>query len=56
MSDDAWARPIQVNAKLQAALAAKLIPIVCIGETKEERLAEKTEAVLLEQLPGRWPA
>jgi len=42
----------QVNAKLKAALAAKLIPIVCIGETKDERLAEKTEAVLLEQLEG----
>ncbi len=42
----------QVNAKLKAALAAKLIPIVCIGETKDERLAEKTEAVLLDQLQG----
>ncbi len=28
----------QVNAKLRAALAARLIPIVCIGETKDERL------------------
>jgi len=42
----------QVNAKLKAALAAKLIPIVCVGETKDERLAEKTEEVLLEQLSG----
>ncbi|WP_337174033.1 triose-phosphate isomerase [Paludisphaera sp.] len=42
----------QVNAKLKAALAAKLIPIVCIGETKDERLGEKAEAVLLEQLAG----
>jgi triosephosphate isomerase len=42
----------QVNAKLKAALAVKLIPIVCIGETKDERLAEKTEAVLLGQLSG----
>jgi triosephosphate isomerase len=40
----------QVNKKLKAALDVKLIPIVCIGETKEERLAERTEAVLLEQL------
>jgi triosephosphate isomerase len=39
-----------VNKKLKAALEAKLIPIVCIGETKEERLAEKTEVVLEEQL------
>ena len=42
----------QVNKKLKAALDAKLIPIVCIGELKEERLAEQTEAVLLEQLSG----
>ena len=42
----------QVNKKLKAALEARLIPIVCIGETKEERLAEQTEAVLLEQLAG----
>jgi triosephosphate isomerase len=41
-----------VNKKLKAALAAKLIPIVCVGELKEERLAEKTEEVLLEQLSG----
>ena len=33
----------QVNAKLRAALAAGLIPIVCIGETKEERQADETE-------------
>ncbi|WP_165219620.1 triose-phosphate isomerase [Aquisphaera insulae] len=41
-----------VNRKVKAALEAKLIPIVCIGETKEERLGERTEAVLLEQLSG----
>src|SRR3954454_16843010 len=41
-----------VNKKLKAALAAKLIPIVCVGELKEERLAEKTEAVLFDQLSG----
>ena len=41
-----------VNKKLKAALGAKLIPIVCVGELKEERLAEKTEEVLLEQLSG----
>ena len=33
----------QVNAKLHAALAAGLIPIVCIGETKDERLSDQTE-------------
>jgi triosephosphate isomerase len=42
----------QVNKKLKAALESKLIPIVCIGELKEERLAERTEAVLQEQLSG----
>jgi triosephosphate isomerase len=42
----------QVNAKLKAALAARLIPIVCIGETKDERIAEKTEDVLATQLTG----
>ena len=41
-----------VNKKLKAALDSKLIPIVCVGELKEERLAEKTEEVLLEQLSG----
>jgi triosephosphate isomerase (TIM) len=42
----------QINAKLQAALAAGLIPIVCVGETKDERLEERTEQVLLTQLGG----
>ena len=45
----AWARPTpRSTRKLNAALAGRLIPIVCIGETKEERLAEQTEAVLLD--------
>jgi triosephosphate isomerase len=42
----------EVNKKLKSALDSKLIPIVCIGETKEERLSERTEAVLHEQLEG----
>jgi triosephosphate isomerase (TIM) len=42
----------QVNAKLKAALAAGLIPIVCIGETKEERQRDETERVLTSQLTG----
>jgi triosephosphate isomerase len=41
-----------VNKKLKAALQTELIPIVCIGETKEERLGEQTEAVLQDQLSG----
>ena len=36
----------QVNAKLHAALAAGLIPIVCVGETKDERQRDETERVL----------
>lgn len=42
----------QVNAKLTAALAVGLIPIVCIGETKDERQRDETERVLTEQLTG----
>jgi triosephosphate isomerase len=42
----------QVNAKLNAALGAGLIPIVCIGETIEERQANRTEAVVGAQLAG----
>ncbi len=49
----------QVNAKLRAALAVGLIPIVCIGETKEERQADETEQVLTDavnRLAGRTHA
>jgi triosephosphate isomerase len=42
----------QVSAKLHAALDVKLLPIVCIGETQDERLAEQTEDVLNGQLTG----
>src|SRR4051794_12227457 len=41
---------VQVNDKLHAALAVRLIPIVCVGETKEQRLGNETESVLLAQL------
>ncbi len=41
-----------VNKKLKAALAAGLIPIVCVGETLEEREAGKVEAVVGTQLTG----
>jgi triosephosphate isomerase len=40
----------QVAAKFQAAKAAGLIPILCIGETLEEREAGATEKVIDEQL------
>ncbi len=39
-----------VNRKLVAAFASKLAPIVCIGETLEEREADKTADVLDRQL------
>ena len=38
----------QVNRKLHAALAARLIPIVCLGETKDERLRDETETRALD--------
>ena len=41
-----------VNKKLTAALAAGLIPIVCIGELLEERQSGRTEAVVGSQLAG----
>jgi triosephosphate isomerase len=41
-----------VNRKLRAALAAGLIPILCVGETLAEREAAQTEAVLQRQLSG----
>jgi len=43
---------VQVNSKLRAALACGLIPIVCLGETKDQRLGDQTEPVLLSQLTG----
>ncbi len=41
-----------VNRKLRAVLASRLDPIVCVGETLEQRRAGETEAVLERQLRG----
>ena len=41
-----------INKKLHAALAAQLLPIVCIGETLDEHKAHRAEAVVREQLTG----
>ena len=41
-----------VNEKLQAALENDLRPILCVGETLEEREVKRTESVLGEQLAG----
>jgi len=39
-----------VLSRVRAALAAGLVPILCLGETLEEREAERTEVVVLGQL------
>ena len=39
-----------INKKIKAAFEADLNPILCVGETAEERAKEKTEAVLKEQV------
>lgn len=44
-----------VKAKAEAALAAGLTPIVCVGETKDEREAGKALAVVKKQLRGSVP-
>ena len=42
----------KVNRKVRAALAGELTPIVCIGETLDQREADETEAVLDRQING----
>ncbi len=44
-----------VKAKAEAAIAAGLVPIVCIGETAEQRAAGQTLAVVGRQLEGSLP-
>ena len=41
-----------VNRKLKAALAANLTPIVCVGETLNEREADRTKDILQRQFTG----
>jgi triosephosphate isomerase len=43
-------RDENVNRKAKAALAAKLCPVVCVGETLEQRDQGKAEAVVREQV------
>jgi triosephosphate isomerase len=45
----------QVRAKVEAAVAAGLTPIVCVGETEAERLAGRETAVVGRQLAGSLP-
>jgi triosephosphate isomerase len=44
-----------VLAKAEAALAAGLVPVVCVGESEAERLAGEAEAVVTRQLDGSLP-
>lgn len=44
-----------VRAKAEAALAAGLTPIVCVGESEAERLAGHAEAVVTAQLDASLP-
>jgi triosephosphate isomerase len=41
-----------VNRKLRAALAAGLCPIVCVGETRQQRESNQTEQVVRAQVSG----
>lgn len=41
-----------VNLKVKAALAYALVPIVCVGETLEQREAGTTEAIVTQQTEG----
>jgi len=41
-----------VNLRLHAAQAAGLTPILCVGETKQQRDSSETESVILSQLEG----
>jgi triosephosphate isomerase len=45
-----------VKAKAEAALAAGLVAIVCVGETKDEREAGRALAVVEKQVRGSLPA
>jgi triosephosphate isomerase len=44
-----------VRAKTEAALAAGLTPIVCVGESEAQRLAGEAEPVVTGQLDGSLP-
>ncbi len=40
----------KINKKIEAIIKAKMIPILCVGETKEEKKQEKTQQILKTQL------
>ena len=41
-----------VNLKVKATIAASLVPIICVGETREEREGGKTDLVISSQVAG----
>jgi triosephosphate isomerase len=43
-----------VNKKVKATLVAGLLPIICVGETLEEREAARTEAVVEDHVRGAY--
>jgi len=43
-----------INKKLRAALDAQIAPILCVGETLEERRARRTQRVLEAQIRGAF--
>jgi triosephosphate isomerase len=45
----------EVGWKVQAALEAKLVPVVCVGETIEERKAGRLDEVILQQVDAVLP-
>lgn len=45
----------QVRAKAEMALAAGLIPIICVGESENERASGNAEAVVVAQLKASLP-
>ena len=47
---------MQVRAKAAAALEAGLVPILCVGETLEQREAGEAEAVVTNQLRAGLPS
>ncbi len=45
-----------VREKVRAAVAAGLTPIVCVGETEQQRLSGNAETVVAAQIDGSVPA
>ena len=44
----------KINSKLKAALDLGLVPIVCVGETLDQREADQTHAVIQTQFQGSF--